>query len=181
MIVINHSIGLRPGGSLYPVQCDKCYKVVDTDQRKHVSPEHGKARAPDGLRPGEEWMVDDGDATVRSKWGSFRYFLLFICAKTSYIAICYLKDNSARSYVAALKYADRLVRVRKGYGVKTLHGDFFSTHLDTNVLDVRRADLGIAFEVTPPYFPVRYGSLICCMETLRDSRSYLIASNSARR
>ena len=107
MIVINHSIGLRPGGSLYPVQCDKCYKVVDTDQRKHVSPEHGKARAPDGLRPGEEWMVDAGDATVRSKWGSFRYFLLFICAKTSYIAICYLKDNSARSYVAALKYVCR--------------------------------------------------------------------------
>ena len=31
------------------------------------------------------------------------------------------------------------------------------------------------------YFPVRYGSLICCMETLRDSRSYLTASDSARR
>ena len=93
-------------------------------------------------------MVDGGDATVRSKWGSFRYFLLFICAKTSYIAIYYLKDNSARSYVAARKYADRLVRVRKGYGVKALYGDFFSTHLDTNVLGAVRADLSIELEVT---------------------------------
>ena len=96
-------------------------------------------------------MVDGGDATVRSKWGSYRYFLLFTCAKTSYIIIYYLKDNSARAYVAALKYVDRLVRLRKGYGAKTLYGDFFSTHLDQNVLGALRADLGIEFEVTPPY------------------------------
>ena len=31
------------------------------------------------------------------------------------------------------------------------------------------------------YFPDPYGSLMCCMETLRDSRSYLTASDSARR
>ena len=106
-------------------------------QRKHTSVEQGKARAPDNLRPGEKWMVDGGDATVRSKWGSYRYFLLFTCAKTSYNIIYYLKDNSARSYVAALKYVDRLVRLRKGYGVKTLYGDFFSTPLDQNVLGAR--------------------------------------------
>ena len=63
----------------------------------------------------------------------------------------YYKDNSARAYVSALKYVDRLVRLRKGYGVKTLYGDFFSTHLDQNVLGALRADLGIEFEVTPPY------------------------------
>ena len=41
--------------------------------------------------------------------------------------------------------------VRKGYGVKTLYGDFFSTHLDQNALGALRSDLGIEFEVTPPY------------------------------
>ena len=151
MIVTNRGTGLRPGDSRYPYKCDKCYRVVDTVQRKHTSVEQGKARAPDNLRPGEKWMVDGGDATVRSKWGSYRYFLLFTCAKTSYIIIYYLKDNSARAYVSALKYVDRLVRLRKGYGVKTLYGDFFSTHLDQNVLGALRADLGIEFEVTPPY------------------------------
>ena len=35
---------------------------------RHVSPEQGKARAPDSLRPGEKWMVDSGGAMVRSKW-----------------------------------------------------------------------------------------------------------------
>ena len=151
MIVTNRETGLRPGDSRYPFKCDKCYRVVGTVQRKHTSVEQGKARAPDNLRPGEKWLVDGGDATVRSKWGSYRYFLLFVCAKSSYIIIYYLKDNSARSYVAALKYVDRLVRLRKGYGVKTLYGDFFSTHLDQNVLGALRADLGIEFEVTPPY------------------------------
>ena len=151
MIVTNRGTGLRPGDSRYPYKCDKCYRVVDTVQRKHASVEQGTARAPDNLRPGEKWMVDGGDATVRSKWGSYRYFLLFTCAKTSYIIIYYLKDNSARAYVSALKYVDRLVRLRKGYGVKTLYGDFFSTHLDQNVLGALRADLGIEFEVTPPY------------------------------
>ena len=151
MIVTNRETGLRPGDSRYPYKCDKCYRAIDTVQRKHTSVEQGKARAPENLRPGEKWMVDGGDATVRSKWGSYRYFLLFTCAKTSYIIIYYLKDNSARAYVAALKYVDRLVRLRKGYGVKTLYGDFFSTHLDQNVLGALRADLGIEFEVTPPY------------------------------
>ena len=53
------------------------------------------------------------------------------------------------------------------------------------------ADLIVAFdtasgEIVPTadrrlYFPVPYGSLVCCVETLRDSRSYLTASDSARR
>ena len=75
-------------------------------------------------------MIGGGDATVRSKWGSYRYFLVFICAKTSHIIIYYLKDNSARAYVAALKYVDRIVRVRKGYGVKALYGDLYSAVCD---------------------------------------------------
>jgi hypothetical protein len=82
--------------------------------------------------------------------GAFALFFCLFVPKASYIVIYYLKDNSARSYVAALKYIDRLVRVRKGYGAKTLYGDFFSTHLDTNVLGALRAGLGIEFEVTPP-------------------------------
>ena len=103
MIVTNRDTGLRPGDSRYPYSCDKCYRVVDTVQRKHSSVEQGKARAPVDLRPGEKWMVDGGDATMRIKWGSYRYFLLFICVKSSYIIIYYLKDNSARAYVSALK------------------------------------------------------------------------------
>ena len=60
MIVINRSSGLRPGDSRYPIQCDKFNRVVGTVQRKHVSPEQGKARTPDGLRPGKKWMIDAG-------------------------------------------------------------------------------------------------------------------------
>ena len=98
-------------------------------------------------------MVDGGDATVRSKWGSYRYFLLFVCAKAPCIIIYYPKDNSARAYVAALKYVGvgRLVRLRKACGVKPRDGDFYSTHLDQNVLGALRGDLGIEFEATPPY------------------------------
>ena len=31
------------------------------------------------IRPGHEWLIDGGDAMVHSKWGSYRYFLLFMC------------------------------------------------------------------------------------------------------
>ena len=64
--------------SRYPFKCGKCYRAVGTVQRKQTPVEQGKARAPDNLRPGEKWLVDGGDATVRSKWGSYRYFLLFV-------------------------------------------------------------------------------------------------------
>ena len=129
-IVANRDTGLRPGDSRYPIKCDDWYRAVGTAQRKHTSDEQGKACAPGDLRPGEKWMIGGGDATVRSKWGSYRYFLVFICAKTSHIIIYYLKDNSARAYVAALKYVDRIVRVRKGYGVKALYGDLYSAVYD---------------------------------------------------
>ena len=53
------------------------------------------ARASYCARPSHEWLIDGGGAMIRSKWGSFRYFLLFVCAKTNYTVIYYLKDNSA--------------------------------------------------------------------------------------
>ena len=71
------------------------------------------ARSSYCTRPGHEWLIDGGGALIYSNWGSYRYFLLFICVKTNYTVIYYLKDKSTRSFVAALKYVDRLVRVRK--------------------------------------------------------------------
>ena len=143
--------GLKRGDSRYLDDCDECSATIDTVQRTHQSSADGTARAPIGLRPGHKYMVDGGDATVRSKWGSFRYFLIFIDAKSSYIIIYYLRDNSAKSFVTALQYVDKLTRIRKGYGVQSFYGDFFSTHLDQNVLGALRADKGWEFEVTPPY------------------------------
>ena len=143
--------GLKKGDSRYLDDCDECSATIDTVQRTHHSASDGTARAPIGLRPGKKYMVDGGDATVRSKWGNFRYFLIFIDAKSSYIIIYYLRDNSAKSFVAALSYVDKLTRIRKGYGVESWYGDFFSSHLDQNVLGALRADKGWQFEVTPPY------------------------------
>ena len=143
--------GMKRGDSRYLDDCDKCSATIDTVQRAHQSDASGSARAPIGLRPGHKWMLDGGDATVRSKWGNFRYFLIFIDAKSSYIIIYYLRDNSAKSFVAALSYVDKLTRIRKGYGVQSWYGDFYSSHLDQNVLGALRADKGWEFEVTPPY------------------------------
>ena len=57
-------------------------------------------------------MIDGGNATVRSKWGDHRHFLACICAASGYLAVVYMKDQSARSFVTAIKYLDRLVSVR---------------------------------------------------------------------
>ena len=105
MIVTNRDTGLRPGDSRYPYSFDKCYRVVDTVQRKHSSVEQGKARAPVDLRPGEKWMVDGGDATVRSKWGAIAtFFCLFApslltlsstTSKTIALALIYQRSNTS--------------------------------------------------------------------------------------
>ena len=62
------------------------------------------------------------------------------------------RDNSARSFVNALEYLHRLTRVMlNGTNVKSLYGDFFSTHMNWNVFGALRADLAIEIEVCPPH------------------------------
>ena len=136
----------------YLSDCELCDHNIDATPRKHVSPTDGLRSAPPDVKPGQKWMLDGGDATVRSKWGGHRYFLVFIDVASAYVVIYYMRDNSARSFVAALKYLDRLVRTMlHGAKIESLYGDFFSTHLDQHVLGALRADMGWAFEVTPPY------------------------------
>ena len=97
-------------------------------------------------------MIDGGDATVRSKWGNHRYFLVCICAVSGYVVIVYMKDQSARSFVTAIRYIDRLVRVRlNGRSITNLYGDFFSSHLDQSVFGAVRAEMGIEFQAAPPH------------------------------
>ena len=88
-------------------------------------------------------MLDGGDATVRSKWGGHRYFLVSIDVASAYFVIYYMRGNSTRSFVAALKYLGRLVRTMlHGTKIESLYGDFFDTHLDQHVLGALRADMG---------------------------------------
>ena len=152
LIQASRGHGLQPGDSRYLSDCELCDHNIDATPRKHVSPTDGLRSAPPDVKPGQKWMLDGGDATVRSKWGGHRYFLVFIDVASAYVVIYYMRDNSARSFVAALKYLDRLVRTMlHGAKIESLYGDFFSTHLDQHVLGALRADMGWSFEVTPPY------------------------------
>ena len=83
---------------------------------------------PPGTKPGHEWFIGGGDATTISKWGGYRYFLVMVDAVTCYTDGYYMRDNSARSFVNALKYLHRLTSVMiNGTQMKYLYGDFFST------------------------------------------------------
>ena len=144
--------GLKPGNSRYLSPCDICDRNIDAIPRKHKSPDAGLCSAPPGTLPGQEWMIDGGDATVRSKWGNHRYFLVCICAVSGYPVVVYMKDQSARSFVTAIKCVDRLVRVRlNGRKITNLYGDFFSSHLDQSVFGAVRAEMGIEFEAASPH------------------------------
>ena len=144
--------GLKPGDSRYLSPCDICDRNIDSIPRTHKSPHEGLRSAPPGTLPGEKWLIDGGDATVRSKWGKHRYFLVCICAVSSYPVVVYMKDQSARSFVTAIQYLDRLVRVRlNGRKITNLYGDFFSSHLDQSVFGVVRAEMGIEFQAAPPH------------------------------
>ena len=121
-----------------------------TDHAKVLEPKCKKTGA--GTLPGEKWVIDGGDATVRSKWGKHRYFLVRVCAVSSYPIVVYTKDQSARSFVTAIQYLARLVRVRlNGRKIINLYGDFFSSNLDQSVFGVVRAEMGIEFQAAPPH------------------------------
>ena len=144
--------GLQPDDSRYLSDCELCEHNADAPPRKHFSPTDGLRSVPPDVKPGQKWMLDGDDATVRSKWGGHRYFLVFIDVSSAYVVIYYMRDNSARSFVAALEYLDRLVRtILRGAKIESLYGDFFSTHLDQHVPGALRADMGWSFEETPPY------------------------------
>ena len=71
---------------------------------------------------------------------------------SSYPVVVYMKDQSARSFVTAIQYLDRFVRVRlNGRKITNLYGDFFSSHLDQSVFGVVRAEMGIEFQAAPPH------------------------------
>ena len=161
---LRHIIDFRPGS----YSDGNCVYDEDCRFRKTFEcPAQIYARVSYCIRPGHEWLIDGGDAMIYSKWGGYRDFLLFICAKTNYTSIYYLKDESTRSFVAILKYADRLVRVRKGYGVSTMYGDFLAAHLDTNVLDATQADLCIKLTATPPHLHCLNGYAKVYMRVLK--------------
>ena len=62
-----------------------------------------------------------------------------------------MRDNSAKSFVAAVLYVRRLIKVQLGVDLLGLYGDYFSTHRDKQTFGALREELGIEFEVTPGY------------------------------
>ena len=142
---------MKQGDSRYMTMCDDCLQKTDTIVRVHVSRGISSERLPPNLRPGQRLMVDGGDATVRSKFGLHRYFLVFICCKSAKKIIYYMRDNSAKSFVAAVLYVRRLIKVQLGVDLLGLYGDYFSTHRDKQTFGALREELGIEFEVTPGY------------------------------
>ena len=63
-----------------------------------------------------------------------------------------MKDQSARSFVTAIQYIDRLVRVRLNCRkITNPYDDFFSSHLDQSVFGVVRAEMGIEFQAALPH------------------------------
>ena len=101
---------IKPGDSRYVLPCADCMQKRDSIIRHHFTPGASSKRLPDGLLPGQRFMIDGGDATVRAAFGHHRYFLVFICCKSAKKIIYYMRDNSARSFVAAVLYVRRLVR-----------------------------------------------------------------------
>ena len=122
---------------------------------------------------------------VNRRWGRYGtqqmggrlslFFLLFICVKTNYIVIYYLKDKSTRSFADALEYVDGLVRARKSYGVSTMHSDFLAAHIDTSELEYIQDDLRIRLRATPPYLHCLNGYAKVYMRVLKaDTHTRLL-------
>ena len=71
------------------------------------------------------------------------------------------------SFVDALKCVDGLVRVRKGYGVNTMHSDSLAAHIDINELEDIQDDLRIRLKATSPYLHCLNGYAKAYMRVLK--------------
>ena len=151
MIAMHRPPGMKPGDSRYVQISDEYLLKRDSIPRHHTTPGASNERLPPGIRSGQYFMLDGGDATVRSIFGLHRYFLVFICVKSAKKIIVYLRSNNARSFVEAVLYVRRLVKVQLGVDLQGLYGDYFSTHRDTNTFGALREELSISMEVTPGY------------------------------
>ena len=138
IISMHHCPGMKSGDSRYVRISDDYLQKRDSIPRQHVTTDTSSARLPPGIRPGQRFMIDGGDAGVRSIFGLHRYFLVFICVKSAKKFIVYLKNNSARSFVEAISYVRRITKTQTGEDILGLYGDYFSTHRDYHVLGALR-------------------------------------------
>lgn len=144
--------GCKPGDSRY-VKCDDCDANIDTFKVPQTTKGHSEQRV--NAAPGTEFFIDGLYPTVVSKWGGHKYILVAICVKSSLVVLFYMRDLSARSFVAFVNYLRTLVRVRAGATLRKLYGDYFSTHLDQTTVAIMRAQHSIEMEVCPPYLHQR--------------------------
>jgi hypothetical protein len=149
VIVLVKGHGCKPGDTRYLPPCAKCLESTDSTPRPHSTPGTSRERLVDVV-PGQKWMIDGGDATTRSRWGSFRYFMVAVCAKSGYLVVYYLVDNTAKSFMQFVKYLMNITKLRCGIYPSHLYGDYFSTHLSHLVAQMR-ISFGIQLEVMPPY------------------------------
>ena len=149
VILCTRGHGCKPGDTRYLSPCDRCLESTDHTIRKHHHTDASRDRLLN-IQPGQKWMIDGGDATVRSRWGSYRYFMVAVCCKTGYLVVYYMVDNTAKSFLQFIKYLTSITRLRCGISPTHIYGDYFSTHLSGLVAQMR-INLGIELEVIPPY------------------------------
>ena len=149
IILANKSSGCKPGDTRYLPPCERCLDSTDSTPRHHHTPGVSDGRLKN-LVPGQKWMIDGGDATVRSRWGSYRYFMVAVDCKTNYLVVYYMVDNTAKSFMQFVRYLMSITKLRTGIYPDALYGDYFSTHLSTMVAQFR-ISFGIEMESIPPY------------------------------
>ena len=149
VILLVKGHGCKPGDTRYLGPCAWCQSSTDATPRHHATPGTSRERLVDVV-PGQKWMIDGGDATTRSRWGSFRYFMVAVDCKSGYLVVYPMVDNSARSFMSFVTYLRNITKLRCGIYPSHLYGDYFSTHLSHLVAQMR-ISLGIQLEAIPPY------------------------------
>ena len=128
VILIVKGHGCKPGDTRYLPPCRYCQESTDSTPRHHATPGTSRERLVDTV-PGQKYMIDGGDATTRARWGGYRYFMVAVCAKSGYLVVYYMVDNSANSFMMFVKYLMNITKLRCGIYPSHIYGDYFSTHL----------------------------------------------------
>ena len=110
-VILLNKTDCKPGDTRYLPPCDVCLDSTDHFVRHHHTPGVSSERFLN-TAPGQKWMIDGGDATVRSRWGSYRYFIVAVDCRTGYLVVYYLVDNSAKSFMQFVRYLMSITKLR---------------------------------------------------------------------
>ena len=142
-------LGCEPGDSRYLGKCEYCERNVVTLRKSHDS---GPSIHPLWHRYGigEHFYMDTKTFSVRDVIAKTKYVHIFISSKGRFIIAVPVRSLDTTDFLAAIRYVQRLLKIRFEISVKLITTDGHMTFKEQHRFAMIKAQLGLIVDCMPP-------------------------------